>query len=211
MNTNISPRALRSSPKGSTMLTEANIGKSSVTVPKTLSWDQITRNTLWKIEDANIPRKKKSQNPLQIIEHDDGSIEIKFSEEPSSESKVKEFLSSRLSTSGVSRSMYDPLKVKEVSYEKNRASVHYEDGSRSPTHTDMDTQSVYESQLNVITADFQIDKELLKADFMSAANSSKRKAFFQTYKEAERSELRAQWYSHMETIEENISFFEWFE
>ena len=75
----------------------------------------------------------------------------------------------------------------------------------------MDTQSVYESQLNVITGDFQIDKELLKPDFISAANSSKRKAFFQTYKDAERSELRAQWYSHMKTIKENISFFEWFE
>ena len=81
MNTNISLRALRSSPKGLTMLIEANIGKSSVTVPKTLSWDQITRNTLWKIEDANLPKKKKkeSQNPVQIIEHDDGSVEIKFS------------------------------------------------------------------------------------------------------------------------------------
>ena len=97
--------------------------------------------------------------------------------------------------------MYDPLKVKEVNYDKKRASVHYEDGSRSPTHTDMDTQSVYESQLNVITAVFKIDKELLKADFMSAANSSKRRAFFQTYKEAERSELRAQWYSHTITLE----------
>ena len=54
---------------------------------------------------------------------------------------------------------------------KKRASIHSEDGSRSPTHTDMDTQSVYESHLNVITADFQIDKELLKADFVSVANS----------------------------------------
>ena len=46
---------------------------------------------------------------------------------------------------------------------------------------------------------------------MSTTNSSKRNAFFQTYKEAERYELRAQWYSHMEAIEENMSFFEWFE
>ena len=120
------------------MLIEANIGKSSVTVPKTLSWDQITRNTLWKIEDANLPMRKESQNPVQIIEHDDGSVEIKFSEEPSSQSKVKEFLNSRPSTSGVSRSMYDPLKVKEVSYDKKKKkkSINpYEDGSRSPTHT----------------------------------------------------------------------------
>ena len=158
MNTNISPRALRSSPKGSTMLIEANIGKCSVTVLKTLSWDQITRNTLSKIKDANLPRRKESQNPIQIIEHDDGSVELKSSEEPWSESKVKEFLISRPSTSGVSRSMYDPLKVKEASYDKKRESIHYEDGSRSPTHTDMDTQSIYESQLNVITTDFYIDK-----------------------------------------------------
>ena len=75
----------------------------------------------------------------------------------------------------------------------------------------MDTQSFYESQLNVIRTDFQIVKELLRADFMSNANSSKRNAFFQTYKEAERNELRAQWYSHIEAIEENIPFFEWFE
>ena len=81
--------------------------------------------------------------------------------------------------------MYGPLKVKDVSYDQKRASIYYEYGARSPTHTDMDTQSVYESRLNVITADLQIDKELLKTDFMSAASSSKRKAFFQTYKEAE--------------------------
>ena len=154
-------------------------------------------------------KRKESQNPVHIIEHDDGSVEIKFSEEPSSHLKVKEFLNSRPSTSGVSRSMYDPLKVKEVR-DQRRASIHYDDGSRSPTHTHMDTQSVYKSQLNVIRADFQIDKEFLKADFMSAINSSKRNVFFQTYKEAKRNELRAQLYSHMEmkAIEENILFFE---
>ena len=75
----------------------------------------------------------------------------------------------------------------------------------------MDIQSVYESQLNVIKSYFQIDNEFLKTDFMSVTNSSKRNVFFQTYKEAERNELRAQWYSHMEAIEENIQFFEWFE
>ena len=139
------------------------------------------------------------------------SIEIKFNEEVSSDSKVKEFLNSRHSTLGVSRSTYDPLKIKEVNYDQRRPSIHYEDGSRSPTHTDMDTQSVYESQLNVIRADFQIDNESLKTDFMSATNSSIRNAFFQTYKEAERNELKAQRFSHMEAIEENIPFFEWFE
>ena len=58
-----------------------------------------------------LQKRKESQNPVQVIEHDDGSVEIKFSEEPSSESKVKEFLSSGPNTSGVSRLMYDPLKV----------------------------------------------------------------------------------------------------
>ena len=111
MNTNISLRALQSSPKGSTMLIEVNIGKSSVTVPKTLSWDQIMRNTLSKIEDASL-RKRKN---LQIIGHDDESVEIKFSKKPSSNLKVKESLSSR-STLGVSSSIYDILKVKDVNY-----------------------------------------------------------------------------------------------
>ena len=171
------------------MLTEAKLGKSLVTVPKTLSWNQITRNTLWKIEDASLPKRKESQNSVQIIEHDDGSVEIKFSEEPSSDSKVKELLSSRPSTSGVSSLIYDPLKVKDVSYDQRRVSIHYKDGSRSPIHTDMDTQSVYESQLNVIRAKFQIDKEVLRAEFMSTVNSSKRNAFFQTYKEAKRNKL----------------------
>ena len=109
--------------------------------------------------------------------------------------------------------MYDPLKVKEVSYDKKkkkgRQSTMKMAQGLQPIR--MDTQSVYESQLNVITADFQIDKEFFKADFMSTTNSSKRNSFFQTYKEAERNELRAQWYSHMEAIKENISFFEWFE
>ena len=70
MNTNISPRALRSSPKGSTMLIKANIGKSSVTIPQTLYWDQINRNTLCKIEDTNLLKRKESQNQVQIIEHE---------------------------------------------------------------------------------------------------------------------------------------------
>ena len=88
--------------------------------------------------------------------------------------------------------MYDP--VEEVCYDQRRASIHYEDGSRSPTDTDTYTRSVYESQLNFMRAHFQIGKEFPKADFMSSTNSSKRNAF-----------------SHMETIEENIPLFEWFE
>ena len=97
-----------------------------MTVPKTLPCNQITRNTLSKIEDANLPKRKEYQNPVQIIKHDDGSVEIKFSEEPSSDSKVKEFLNSRPNTSRVSRSMYDPLKIKEVRYNR-RASIHSKD------------------------------------------------------------------------------------
>ena len=50
------------------------------------------------MEDANLPKRKESQNTVQIIKHNDRSVEIKFSEEPLSDSKVKEFLNFRPNT-----------------------------------------------------------------------------------------------------------------
>lgn len=46
-----SPRALKSSPIGLTLVFETNFGKSSTTVTKCLSWDQITQDPTWRLGD----------------------------------------------------------------------------------------------------------------------------------------------------------------
>lgn len=44
LTTTMEPKALVSSSKGKTMLIETNLSKSSISVPKMLSWDILTKN-----------------------------------------------------------------------------------------------------------------------------------------------------------------------
>ena len=63
------------------MLIETNLNKSSISVPKMLSWDNITRNPKWVLENTFIPPKREKELS-HIIEHLDGRVEIKFEYEP---------------------------------------------------------------------------------------------------------------------------------
>ena len=77
MHTNLSPKALRTSPKYQTLLTEANTEYSNTFTPKMLSWNQITHNPRWNLEGAFKP---SIENPklTQIVENEDKSVEIQF-------------------------------------------------------------------------------------------------------------------------------------
>lgn len=68
LTTTMEPKALVASPKGKTMLIEANLNKSSVSIPKMLSWDTLTRNPKWILDNAFVPPKREKKLS-HIIEH----------------------------------------------------------------------------------------------------------------------------------------------
>lgn len=97
LHTNLAPRALEVSPQGRTMLIEVNLERSSIVVPKLLQWDQITKNPVWSLVGAAKPFKRQP-SMARIEEHPDGSVDVYFDEEEP-QSKVKEFIQGRSSTS----------------------------------------------------------------------------------------------------------------
>jgi hypothetical protein len=73
-----------------------------------------------------------------------------------------------------------------------------------PTH-------MYDSQINMITKPFELNKERLRKDFMSPKYENRRKEFFATFSEFLRTHIREKYYNFMNDIQTEINFFEWFE
>ncbi|KAA0052109.1 Enzymatic polyprotein [Cucumis melo var. makuwa] len=159
MHTNLSPKALGISPKGYTMLMEVNVEKSSMTIPRNLKWDELTKNPIWKLQGEIAPIKRSSTE-ASITEFPDGNVEVQFNT-GISYPRISEIMSSRQSTSSIKTetSYRDTLRRSEsirasVDFSHTIPDVHYEkeDRSLSPTQSDMERRSepVY-NQINVIS------------------------------------------------------------
>lgn len=116
-----------------------------------LSWETLTKNPKWILENAFTPPKREKEL-FHIIEHPDGRVEIKFEEEPPRFPVLKEsisskdFMSSRPSTSSIRHEPYpNPNKTNLVTVSSIRLdhkvpNLHYEEErSSSPTQTKMET------------------------------------------------------------------------
>ena len=66
LTTTMHPKALMSSAKGKTMLIETNLNKSSVSVPKLLSWEEVTKNPHWILEMLSSLNRKKMRFPILV-------------------------------------------------------------------------------------------------------------------------------------------------
>ncbi|TYK14246.1 hypothetical protein E5676_scaffold1121G00300 [Cucumis melo var. makuwa] len=167
MHTNIFPKALGVSPKGYTMLMEVNMEKSSMTIPITLKWADLTKDPIWKLQGETAPVRRNSTE-ASITEFPDGNVEVKFNYE-ASYPRISEIMSSLPSTSSIARSessFPDTLRRSEsirasVDFSRSIPTVHYEkeDGSLSPTQSDMErrTEPVY-NQINVISSNEDNDR-----------------------------------------------------
>ena len=74
---------------------------------------------------------------------------------------------------------------------------------QSPTRSDL-------SQLNVISS-FEINKKSLQANFASEINKKRKDWFYKNFDIKERSKIREEYYKYMNTRQENVFFFKWFE
>jgi hypothetical protein len=83
----------------------------------------------------------------------------------------------------------------------------------SPTNSDMEYFSphMYDPQINMITKPFELNKEILKKDFMSPKYENRKKEFFATFSEFLQAHVRKKYYDFMNDIQTEVNFFEWFD
>ena len=146
-----------------------------------LSWNQITHNPRWILEDAFKP---SIENPklTQIIENEDESVEIQFQSQ-SARLELPRFSTYEPASSSNSLNLqgvqFDSI-IPQPFYTKEK------DPTLSPTRSDM--QNI--SHLNVISKPFSINKIDLDNDFLLNNNKLLRNKFFESFNKIEQNEIR---------------------
>ncbi|KAL0284732.1 UNVERIFIED_CONTAM: hypothetical protein Sradi_7189900, partial [Sesamum radiatum] len=175
-----------------TTLFITDIAKSNTVVPKTISWDQVKLPEKWILEDGTRPVKQENRKLNEIIEYQDGTVEIKFSKERIVRlitDPKEEIIPKRNSTSSIPLSRIDTEQVilkntlDGVSQPEYKVDIPSSSGTRvkSPTPSDMgyeDDRSVF--GINTITLDNDLEfpfDENLKELFYSPENEVQRKWF----------------------------------
>ena len=70
---------------------------------------------------------------------------------------------------------------------------------------------MYDSQINMISKPFELNKERLRKDFMPPKYENRIKEFFATYSEFLQTHIRKECYDFMNDIQIEVNFFEWFD
>lgn len=85
-------RVVRHDKKGRTIIFQADLNRSNIIVPKTITWDQITLPEDWGLDRVVTPFNQRviqeASKPIQnikidsIVEKPDGSVTIRFNRPP---------------------------------------------------------------------------------------------------------------------------------
>ena len=67
---------------------------------------------------------------------------------------------------------------------------------------------MYDSQINMISKPFELNKEILGKDFMSQKYENRIKEFFAIYYELLQTHIRKEYYDFMNDIQIEVNFFE---
>ena len=70
---------------------------------------------------------------------------------------------------------------------------------------------IYDSQINIISKPFELNKERLRKDFISPKYENRRNEFFATYYEFLQTYIRKKYYDFMNDIQTEVNFFYWFD
>ena len=142
MTTTLEPRTRISSPRNETIIFEANTNHTKVHMPKRLKWSEITQSCNWNLQNVIEPKALDSSKQISnIIEHNDGSVDVNFSS--------INFLSSRFSTSSIpetgtskpSFSKSRSLKLKTVDYTNSIPKPLYQEDQNSENSLPSPTKS----------------------------------------------------------------------
>ena len=79
MSTTIEPKTKLVSPKDVTIVFESNPKHTQIRTPRRLKWNEITQSCNWNLQDILAPKPiEESEQISNIIEHEDGSVNINF-------------------------------------------------------------------------------------------------------------------------------------
>ncbi|KAH0689011.1 hypothetical protein KY289_016369 [Solanum tuberosum] len=237
MKTHLAPKARHESLKGETMLMEANHEHSSIFVPRTIQWKDILSNNDWRFENITPPFASHSERSQieRVIQFPDGSIELKFLDNPARRSSSNRRSSWSPSTSGPSRPVPRPPsssktpeeaddeiisvadnskgKVTGVDFSGDIPKIFYQDIPGSPTASEMEPPKEKPSWLGMLKVNkpFEPNLNILQEQWIHPDNQVKRKWYVSSYPLKQRESFRDLWMADMRRIGCEIEFFKWFE
>lgn len=229
MTTTLNPRSKHSLTRNETIIFEANTQHSKISTPKRLKWNELSQAGSWELSDICQPRiQELTESSSTILEQTDGSVQIIFESNQDNEPKITRTPSVSSAPSiqsfyiprkqpSLTRSLSTPLRIetelRNVNFNSNIPQPMYNEirtsspeSSISPTRSQMEAYG----SINMITIEFQIDKELLKKDYFDPSNDIKRDWFLNNFESSKRIEIRETWYSNLRNLKMNIPFFIWF-
>ncbi|KAG5606258.1 hypothetical protein H5410_027750 [Solanum commersonii] len=215
---------------------EANHEHSSIFVPRTLQWKDILSSNDWRFENIAQPFASHSERSQieRVIQFPDGSIELKFLDNPSRRSSNRRSSWSP-STSCPSRPVPRPPsssktpkevdddeisiadnskgKVTGVDFSGNILKVFYQDIPGSPTASEMEPPKEKPSWLGMLKVNkvFEPNSNVLQEQWTHPDNQVKRKWYVSSYTLKQRESFRDLWMKDMRRIGCEIEFFKWFE
>ena len=205
MSTNLNTRFLNPLPSNSqeTILLQIEDEKPTVFTPKLLKWDEITLPDELELYEPRPSVQIERRDIDQIIEEADGRILLKFRSvsmrenmEPSPSSNYRRSFSDAASSS-------EPLDHTTRYRFRNPIPEPIIDPP-SPT-----TSGIGAFINVIISYNFQIDWDFIKADYYSTQNTTLR-TWFEQMSPPLLASIKKEWIADMERLRTNIPFFLWF-
>ncbi|GAV60575.1 MP domain-containing protein, partial [Cephalotus follicularis] len=223
----ICPKSLVNMSKGETTMMKCVTNDSNILIPQKIKWSDINIPEDWSIQSDTIaPNQENIENTSlhSITQNEEGLVKIRFDKtvktHPTTEGLKEKFnylniceekygfQPHRASTSKIS-SQSSILKGIYTQDDSQNSQNDFQEINEpiSPTYSEMKPPS----QLMTIIIDepFEINKDLIKKDFLQEKYLRKRFRFFQKYSEDEQNNIRTTWYEYMIKIKAHIMFFDY--
>ncbi|GAV70376.1 LOW QUALITY PROTEIN: zf-CCHC domain-containing protein/MP domain-containing protein, partial [Cephalotus follicularis] len=203
----ICPKSVNLS-KGETTMMKCVTNDSNILIPQKIKWSDINIPEDWSIQSDTIaPNQENIENTSlhSITQNEEGLVKIRASTSSIRSGKTNYFdtktkLSEISSQSSVLKGIYtqDDSQNSQNDFQEINEPI-------SPTYSEMKPSS----QLMTIIIDetFEINKDLIRKDFLQEKYLRKRHRFFQKYSEDEQNKIRTAWYEYMIKIKAHIMFF----
>ena len=175
----------------------------------------------WNFKQLLAPKPIEQPKLMSIIEYGQGNVQINF--EPRKEHPRRSYSASSsnsfLEIRTPSKRSNVHSNLEEVDFSATIPNLKYSrleqnlqnSPDRSPTYSQMMSPNDKSTQLMMMTAKFDIDKEYLRTKAKSPQPVEKSKWFFSTLTNEQKEKFKEQWYQTMETMEMNIPMFAYFD
>ena len=151
MSTTIEPKTKLTSPKDVTIVFESNPKHTQIRTPKRLKWNEITQSCNWNLQDISAPKQiEESDQISNIIEHEDGSVDINFQNLNSISSSIPSRFPTGSTGSTIHLENPKSTSLRFVDFNKSIPQPFYQNDNQSDDNnsTYSPTQSDFQSEIN---------------------------------------------------------------